>query len=74
MSGIKFEVTLDLLFEMAECIHTCSWVSEDEVYEYMKSCVTGSINYEPEEWSVDGKGVVAIDRDLIINKDMKVIK
>lgn len=38
---MKFEVTLDLLFEMAQCIHCCNWEDEDEIYDYMKACVTG---------------------------------
>jgi hypothetical protein len=33
----------------------------------MKATVTGK-DYEPEEWSVDGKGQVAIDRDNVINQ------
>lgn len=63
MSDIKLEVTLDLIEEMAECIHNCSWVSGEEMAAYMKSCITGG-NYDPEQWSVDGKGQVALDRDL----------
>ena len=62
--GVKFEVTLELLAEMAECINDCSWVSGEEIAAYMKSCITDG-NYKPEEWSVDGKGQVAIERDLI---------
>ena len=62
--GVKFEVTLELIEEMAECINDCSWVSGEEIAAYMKSCVTDG-NYEPEEWSFDGKGQVAIERDLI---------
>ena len=62
--GVKFEVTLDLIEEMAELIHNCSWVSGEEIAAYMKSCINDG-NYEPEEWSVDGKGQVAIERDLI---------
>ena len=61
---IKFEVTLELIEEMAECIHDCSWVSGEEIAAYMKSCITSG-SYEPEEWSVDGKGQVAIERDLL---------
>ncbi len=64
--GVKFEVTLELLEEMAQCIHDCSWVSGEEIYTYMKGCVTGSDDYEPEQWSFDGKGQVAIDRNSII--------
>lgn len=62
--GVKFEVTLELLEEMAQCIHDCSWVSGEEIAAYMKSCVTDG-NYEPEEWSFNGKGQVVIERDLI---------
>ncbi len=65
---MKHEVSLELLEEMAECIHDCSWVSSEEIYSYMKSCVTDSVLYSPEDWSVDGKGEVAIDRDLIIEQ------
>jgi hypothetical protein len=64
---MKFEVTLELLEEMAHCIHDCSWVSGEEIAEYMKATVTGK-DYEPEEWSVGGKGKVAIDRDNVINQ------
>ena len=63
--GVKFEITLDELQDMAECIHDCSWVSGEEIYAYMKSCVTNG-DYEPEDWSVDGKGKVAKPRDLIV--------
>jgi len=62
--GVKFEVTLELLEEIAELMHNCSWVSIDERFAYIKSCVNNG-NYEPDEWSVDGKGQVAIERDLI---------
>ncbi len=65
---IKFEVSPGLIDEMAKCIHDCSWVSGDEIATYIKDCITGSDNYEPEEWSVDGKGKVAIDRDVINHK------
>lgn len=47
---MKSEVTLDLLFEMAQCIHCCNWESEDEIYAYMKACVTGSSDYDPVVW------------------------
>ena len=63
---MKHEITLELLEEMAECIHNCSWVSSEEIYAYMKSCVTDSGNYEPEDWSVDGRG--QIEKDRTINK------
>ena len=61
---MKFEITLDVLEEMAECIHNCSLVSDDEIFAYMKGCVTGG-KYDPEEWSVDGRGQVAKPRDII---------
>ena len=63
--SIKFEVTLEDLEDMAECIHDCSWISGEEIYAYMKSCVTNG-DYEPEDWSVDGRGQVAKPRDLIV--------
>ena len=65
---IKFEVSLDVLQEMAECIHDCSWVSSDEVYAYMKSILTSAGDYDPDDWSEDGRGEVAIDRDSIIEQ------
>ena len=63
--SIKFEVDFELLEDMAKCIHDCSWVSAEEIFAYMKGCVTDS-DYEPEEWSVDGKGQVAIDRNELL--------
>jgi len=39
---MKFNVTLALLEQMAECIHDCNFESSEEIYEYMKSCITGS--------------------------------
>ena len=62
--NLKFEVTLELIEEMAECIHNCSWVSDDEIVAYIKATITGN-EYEPEEWSEGGRGRVAIDRSLI---------
>lgn len=53
MSKIKFEVTLELIEEMANCIYCCSWVSDDEISAYMKACITGG-DYDPEEWSHKG--------------------
>lgn len=64
MNEVKFEVSLDLIEEMAECIHTCSWVSDEEIAAYMKACITDG-HYEPEEWSVDGRGQISINRDII---------
>ena len=49
---------------MAECINNCSWVSAEEIAAYMKGCIAGS-DYDPEQWSVDGRGVEAIGRDII---------
>ena len=46
---MKFEVTLDLLEEMADCIEDCNW-SEGEIYAYMKSCVTDDESYDPEKF------------------------
>ncbi len=64
MSDLKFEVSLDLIEEMAECIHSCSWVSDEEIAAYMKSCITEG-NYNPGDWSAGGRGEVAIERHLI---------
>ena len=41
-NGVKFDITLDDLEDMAQCIHNCSWVSIDELFAYMKATVTGS--------------------------------
>lgn len=62
---MKHEIDLELLEEMAECIFNCEWVSKEEIASYMKSCVTDSASYNPEEWSVDGKGLEATDRDIL---------
>ena len=61
---MKHEVTLELLEEMAECIHLCNWNSIDEVYAYMKACVTNSDDYDPEDWK-DGKQ----DQTVVIDAD-----
>lgn len=61
---IKFEITLDQLEEMAHCIHDCSWVSSEEIAAYMKSTVTGG-TYEPEDWSVNGRGLIAKELEVI---------
>ncbi len=47
---MKFDVTLDLLKEMAECIDQCTWKNDAEIYAYMKACVTDSDTYDPEDW------------------------
>ncbi len=54
MKTHTFEVTLDLLEEMSDCIHNCSWVSGDEIYAYMKGCITGT-EYEPENGVLTAK-------------------
>ncbi len=64
MSKAKFEVDFELIEEMAEVINDCSWVSAEEIAAYMKGCIVGG-DYEPEQWSVDGRGIKAIDRDII---------
>jgi hypothetical protein len=61
---MKFEIDLSLIEEMAECIHNCSWVSGEEIAAYMKSCITSG-NYDPEKWSVNGKGQVAIEKEVL---------
>lgn len=53
MSKVKFEVDFELLEEMAEVINNCSWISAEGIAAYMKDCITGSDNYQPEQWSVD---------------------
>lgn len=64
MSKAKFEVDFDLIEEIAQTIHDCSWVSAKEISAYMKGCIAGS-DYEPEQWSVGGRGVESINRDII---------
>ncbi len=63
--AIKFEVTLELIEEIAECVHRCSWVSEGEIAAYMKSMITDSGDYEPEDWSEDGRGEIEKDNSVI---------
>ena len=65
---MRFEIDLDLIDEMAECIYDCSWVSAEEIAAYMKSCITNG-NYEPEEWSFDGKGLIEKSRELVIEQE-----
>ena len=65
---MRFEIDLDLIDEMAECIHDCSWVSAEEIAAYMKSCITNG-NYEPEEWSIGGKGITEKSRELVIEQE-----
>lgn len=57
---MKHEVSLELLEEMAECIYLCNWNSIDEVYAYMKSCVTDG-DYDPETWKGKTDQSVVID-------------
>ena len=61
---MKFEITLGLIQEMADCIHDCSWVSGEEIEAYMKSCITDSASYDPDDWSVNGKGESPKSRDI----------
>lgn len=60
---MEFKVDLDLVDEMAECIFDCSWVSSEEIAAYMKSCITDG-DYDPLEWSVDGRGQIGKNRDV----------
>lgn len=62
---MKHEIDLELIEEMAECIFNCEWVSKEEIASYIKSCVTDSASYTPEEWSADGKELEATDRDIL---------
>jgi len=48
---MKFEVTLEQLEEYACCIVDCG-LDRDEACDYIKSCVTGSDSYNPEEVKV----------------------
>ena len=65
---VKFELDLELIHEMAQCIYDCSWVSGDEIAAYMASCINDG-DYDPDEWSEEGKGEIEKDRDLIIVRD-----
>jgi len=55
MANIKFEVSKDLLEEMAECIYLCEWVNKEEVFKYMIGCITSG-DYAPEEQSENERG------------------
>ena len=44
---MKFEVTLELIEEMAHCIVDCN-LSGEEACEYMKSCVTENGSFDPD--------------------------
>jgi len=45
---MKFEVTLEQLEEYACCIVDCN-LDRDEACDYIKSCVTGSDSFDPDE-------------------------
>lgn len=49
---MKFEVTLEQLEEYACCI-VDNDLTRDEACDYIKSCVTGSDNFDPDEAKVD---------------------
>ena len=58
---MKFEIDMDLIDELAECIYDCNWVSAEEIAAYIKATITDT-DYEPEDWSVDGRGRIAKER------------
>ncbi len=60
---MTFDITLDLLEEMAECIYTCDWESDEEIFEYMKSCITDSNQYEPEAWKSKETNKLTIENE-----------
>ena len=45
---MKFEVTLEQLEEYATCIVDCG-LTGAEARDYIKSCVTGSDSFDPDE-------------------------
>ena len=49
---MKFEVTLEELEEYACCI-VDSGLDRDEACDYIKSCVTGSDSFDPDESKTD---------------------
>ena len=57
------KIDKDLIDEMSQCIYDCSWVSADEISAYIKATLTDS-DYEPEDWSVDGRGMIEKDRAI----------
>lgn len=59
---MKFEVSLELIEEMAECIGDCNWSSSEEIYAYMKGCVTGTDDYDPEEWINNNTKEITIEQ------------
>ncbi len=61
---MKHDIDFELIDEMAECIYYCSWVSSEEIAAYIKSCITDG-NYDPEEWSEEGRGIIRKERNLI---------
>lgn len=62
---MKFEIALDLLEEMTECIEGVNW-AEGEIYAYMKSCVTDDDSYDPEDWP---KQEVEVDIEFLKSID-----
>jgi len=62
---MKFEVDKELIEEMACCIFDCNWVSPEEVAAYMMGCVTDT-DFNPEDWSFDGRGKMSVDRSVVI--------
>ena len=55
---MKFEVTLDQLEEYACCIVDNN-LTRNEACKYMRSCVTGSDRFDPDEV----KGVINLDKE-----------
>jgi len=55
---MKFEVTLEELEEYACCI-VDNDLTRDEACDYIKSCVTGSDSFDPDE----------VKTDIILNTD-----
>ena len=55
---MKFEVTLEQLEEYACCI-VDNDLNRDEACDYIKSCVTGSDSFDPDE----------VKTDIILNTD-----
>jgi len=61
MSQLKVEVSREVIEEMAQCIFDCNWVSAEELYAYVIATINDT-EYDPEEWSVDGRGLIEKDR------------
>ena len=53
---MKFEVTKELIEEMAQCIEDCQgkW-ADGEIFAYMFSCITDSDSYEPDDFKIGGR-------------------